>query len=118
MSTKVHQEVNVRTVGSPYVRESTKVDPGFRSQPLDPSIWILDFNTLHSGFQPSEFRIPYLSGFRIPTARICWIPDSGFSYVGRVGGMDMTPWESEFCVRVKREKKNQGQVAKLLTIDK
>ena len=60
------------------VRESTKVlDSG--SQHLD------------SGFQPFGFRIPYQSGFRIPnhcgfrilvsgfwipTANICWIPDS------------------------------------------
>ena len=65
---------------SPHVRESTKVlDSG--SQPLD------------SGFQPFGFRIPtfwipdskplWISGFRIPTAKICWIPDSGFSYMGR-----------------------------------
>ena len=49
---------------SPYVRESTKaLDSG--SIP-DPSIWILDFNPLDSGFQPSGFVIPYQSGFRIP----------------------------------------------------
>ena len=24
-----------------------------------------------------------VSGFRIPTGKICWIPDSGFSYMGR-----------------------------------
>ena len=69
---------------SPYVRESTKVlDSG--SQPLDSGSQHLD-----SGFQPSGFRIPnhcgfriLVSGFRIPTAKICWIPDSEFSYMGR-----------------------------------
>ena len=66
-------------LGSPYVRESTKVlDSG--SQPLDSGSQHLD-----SGFQPSGFRIPnhcgfriLVSGFRISTAKICWIPDSGF----------------------------------------
>ena len=74
------------------VRESTKVlDSG--SQPL-----VSGSQHLDSGFQPSGFRIPYQSGFqipnhcgfrilvsvfRIPTEKICWIPDSGFSYMGR-----------------------------------
>ena len=57
------------------------------SQPLDSGSQHLD-----SGFQPFGFRIPYQSGFRIPnhcgfripTAKICWIPDSGFSYMGRI----------------------------------
>ena len=49
-----------------------------------------------SGFRISGFRIPYHSGFRIPNhcgfwipvlwipdsnSKICWIPDSGFSYM-------------------------------------
>ena len=42
-----------------------------------------NFNPLDSGFQPSGVRIPNHCGFRIPTAKICWIPDSGFSYMGR-----------------------------------
>ena len=82
---------------SPHVRESTKVlDSG--SQPLPasgfwiPTLWIPDSNLLdsrfhtkavHSGFQNHcGFRIP-VSGFRIPTAKISWIPDSGFSYMRR-----------------------------------
>ena len=73
---------------SPHVRESTKVlDSG--SQPLPasgfwiPTLWIPDSNLLDSGFQNHcGFRIP-VSGFRIPTTKICWIPDSGFPYMGR-----------------------------------
>ena len=75
---------------SPYVRESMKVLDS-RSQPLDSGSQHLD-----SGFQPFGFRIPtfwipyqsgfripnhcgfwiLVSGFQIPTAKICWIPDS------------------------------------------
>ena len=79
--------VRVRKV-SPHVSESMKV-LDFGSRPLD------------SGFQLSGFRNPYIvdsglhtivdfgfqtimdsgfqsldSGFRIPTAKLCWIPDS------------------------------------------
>ena len=71
---------------SPYVRESMKVlDSG--SRPLDSGFQLSGFrNRYHSGFQipnivDSGFQS---SGFRIPTAKICWIPDSGFSYMGRL----------------------------------
>ena len=40
------------------------------------------FHRLDSGFQglDSGFQSP---GFRIPKAKKCWIPDSGFPYMGR-----------------------------------
>ena len=63
---------------SPPVRESMKVlDSGTRS--LDSRFQLSGFrNPYHSGF-----RIPNHYGFRIPTVKICWISDSGFSYMGR-----------------------------------
>ena len=92
-----------------HVRESTKVlDSGSQLLDFGSHIWILDFNPLDSGFQPFGFRISYqsgfripnhcgfrilvVSGFRIPTANICWIPDSGFSYMGRRGGDFLCFW--------------------------
>ena len=53
--------------------------PGFRIPAS--GFWIPTLMTLSldSGFQPSVFRIPYESGFRIPTAKICRIPESRFS---------------------------------------
>ena len=71
---------------SPYVRESVKVLYS-GSRPLDSGFQLSGFrNRYHSGFQipnivDSGFQS---SGFRIPTAKICWIPDSGFSYMGRL----------------------------------
>ena len=71
----------------------------------DPSLLDSGSRHLDSGLQPFGFRIPtfwipdsiqkrwipdskplWISGFRIPKAKICWIPDSGFSYMGRLTG--------------------------------
>ena len=68
------------------------LDSGFQSFRFRiPTFWI----SYQSGFRiPNHcgFRILVVSGFRIPTANICWIPDSGFSYMGRRGGDFLCFW--------------------------
>ena len=55
-----------------HVRESTKVlDSGSQLLDFGSHIWILDFNPLDSGFQPSGFHTKVDSGFQT-------IVDSGF----------------------------------------
>jgi len=52
------------------------VDSGFHYK-LDSG-----FQGLDSGFQGLDSGFP-CAGFRIPEAKISWIPDSGFPYMGR-----------------------------------